>query len=140
MQQFNEPCGLTPAGAPLNPGGYMHKIQIKSTIAAALSQAGWKVVPDLDKEISYGVATKDFDTAVGVKTAIAYVEPSGPNGLKLIGSYYSEGNNTLSTTWYTLGLDTSLEDIAAGAADYAAKVDAIVAKTYAMRLMRFRAE
>lgn len=78
--------------------------EMKKHILQGLLESGWYAVDDVAMECTTAVAKKDFETAVGVKTAIAYFTGSRAECCRLGGDYYSEGNNILSTTsfyvWY----------------------------------------
>lgn len=108
-------------------------VAIKQAIAAHLAAEGWTRTADTDKDYVCFVAQKDYETAVGIKTATIALEPRS-EGFQLVGNYQSEGNNVLSTTWFTIGSDLSAEEINAGAVQFAVKVDAKVDQSYARRI------
>lgn len=87
------------------------------------------------------VASKDFETAAGGRTAVVYCRRSseGPHHL-LSGDYQSEGRNALSTCWGTIPADADQAAIEAEVDRFARQTDAEIRKTYAMRIMALRAE
>jgi hypothetical protein len=113
------------------------KLSIKKAIAERLTAEGWSRKADTDLDYARFVVEKDYDTAVGKKTAVIALEPRS-EGFQLVGEYQSEGRNILSTTWFTIAKDLSIEEICAGAVKFAAQVDAEVDQSYARRLyLRF---
>ena len=86
------------------------------------------------------VASKDYDTAAGGRTAVAYCRRSneGPHHM-LSGEYLSEGRNALSTCWGTIPGDADQAAIEAEVDRFARQADAEVRQTYAMRIMAMRA-
>lgn len=112
----------------------------KKKLADAFAAAGWTVASQRDQEISCLVAVKDYETAVGTKTATASLEPHFGK-FQVVGNYQSEGRNILSTTWLDLTSEMSTEEVNARLAKHAAMVDAEVDGSYARRLhIRFPAE
>lgn len=109
---------------------------LKVLIADRLIAQGWTIVDDLSFTCTSAVATKEYSTAVGPKTAIAYLEPGDNGARRLIGDYYSEGNNVLSTTTIRFTPDLPSDDVQTGADRFTTVVDDIVSRTYAVRLLR----
>lgn len=107
----------------------------KNVIIDTLVALGWIGPSDRDSNF-YFVATKDYETAVGTKTAIAYFAPFFECMGKLAGDYTSEGRNILSTTWFNTDANMTQADVAAGAKQFAADVDAAVSGSYAVRVLR----
>ena len=107
---------------------------IKMTIADVLTAAGWSVGSDFDMAHTCFVAGKDYETAVGTKTATISLEPRSEGAVQVVGLYTSEGRNVLATTWFTIPAGTSNEVIVTGMASYIAKVDIEVDDSYARRL------
>lgn len=109
---------------------------LKVVIADRLIAQRWKIVDGLSFTCTSGVATKDYSTAVGPKTAIAYLEPGDDGARRLIGEYYSEGNNVLSTTTIRFTPGLSNDDVHAAVDRFTTMVDDVVSRTYAVRLLR----
>lgn len=107
----------------------------KNVIIDTLVALGWTGPSDRDSNF-YFVATKDYETAVGTKTAIAYFAPFFECMGKLAGDYTSEGRNILSTTWFNTDPSMTEADVVAGAKQFAADVDAAVNDSYAVRIQR----
>jgi hypothetical protein len=82
----------------------MNYQEMRKHVLQGLLEAGWSPVDDNPMRSSASVAKKDYDTAVGVKTAVAYFRESTGECCRLGGEYYSEGGNILCTTafyvWY----------------------------------------
>ena len=110
---------------------------IQSLVVAQLTALGW--YPD---RVCVDVASRDYDTAAGGRTAVIYCHPSSdhPGNHQLTAEYWSEGNNALSTTFKTIpaGLDEASVRELVG--EYAVAVDARVRQTYAMRIKALLAE
>lgn len=87
------------------------------------------------------VASKDYETAAGGRTAVVYCRRSseGPHHL-LSGDYQSEGRNALSTCWGTIPADADQAAIEAEVDRFARQADAEIRETYAMRIMALLAE
>jgi hypothetical protein len=111
-----------------------HK-EIKKLITDRLTSMGWVPVCDFDMQNTMSVATRTFETYVGPKVAIAYLQPY-ENGWNLTGQYDSVGRNILSTTNVVIPPGLVLSDVKAAAERFAVAVDAVVADSYAMRLAR----
>lgn len=110
-------------------------LTVKKIIADRLTLEGWVIVDEFGMNNTHAVATKDYATAVGLKTAHVALEPRAEGTYQLVGNYQSEGNNALSTTWFLVSEGLSEQDIIAGAGGFADKVDAKVETTYARRLL-----
>jgi hypothetical protein len=113
------------------------QIEAKKAIADVLISKGWSPVGDFDMQYTGAVASKDFLTATGAKTAFAYLLPADGDGgggdFFLTGAYYSKGSNVLSAT------SVCIPESNACAAERAAKyffkeVENVVANTYEMTL------
>ncbi|EKF7416708.1 hypothetical protein EFK68_02975 [Pseudomonas aeruginosa] len=82
----------------------MNYQEMKKHIVQGLLEAGWSPVDDICMQCTTAVAKKDYNTAVGVKTAVAYFRESPGECCRLGGEYYSQGGNILCTTafyvWY----------------------------------------
>jgi len=105
----------------------------RQAIVASLVACGWTALD------STAIARKSFDTAVGEKEALVFLQTWGdsPNFV-VAGQYWSEGNNALSTSFIFIPKDASESEAQRLATVFAKKADAAVGDTYAMRLMRPR--
>jgi len=108
-------------------------IALKRSIADRLVADGWTSASEFDIECSCFLASKDYETAVGIKTATVSLEPRS-EGFQLVGNYQSQGRNILSTTWFTIPEGMSAEAISSGASAFVTQVDAEVDQSYARRL------
>lgn len=79
------------------------------------------------------IAQKEYQTAVGGKTATIALEP-WTTCLMLVSDYQSEGSNALSTTSLLVKSDMDDATLAASIGKYTASVDKVVDGTYARRL------
>ncbi|HHK0379360.1 TPA: hypothetical protein ACQQJB_003533 [Pseudomonas aeruginosa] len=132
---------------------------MKKHILQGLLESGWRAVDDISMQCTTAVAKKDYDTAVGVKTAIAYFSESPGECCRLSGEYHSQGGNVLCTTsfyvWYrphatspAIDLQTGhlvklpeelvLDDLISGAKVFNEKTEKEIAGSYAVRLLRSR--
>lgn len=111
-------------------------MEIKGRIAEQLIAAGWSAIDDLSMNHTAAVAQKDYETVVGTKTAIAYATPTKEAICILGGTYESEGRNVLSTTTFVVTQGMGPDALAEGVIGFHHKTDAVVADTYAMRLLR----
>lgn len=108
-------------------------ITTKSRIAEHLGAAGWSVASPRDREVSCMIAQKEYQTAVGGKTATISLEP-WTTCLMLVSDYQSEGSNALSTNSLMVKSDIDDSTLAAAIGKYTASVDKAVDGTYARRL------
>jgi hypothetical protein len=110
-------------------------LALKKQVAEQLAKQGWNLVDGISMENTATVATKDFETAVGTKTAIAYLMPSSESTGYLNADYQSEGRNVLSTVWHTIGHIYCQDDVVTASQAFTQQVNKIVGDSYAMRLM-----
>ena len=106
----------------------------KKVIADILATAGWVLGSEFDMAHTCLIARKDYDTAVGVRTASISLEPRSEGAMQVVGLYESEGGNALRTTWLTIPTGTTDDVIATGMAKYIVAVDKEVDGTYARGL------
>jgi hypothetical protein len=105
---------------------------LEKSIQAYLAELGWTVLD------STAIASKMYDTAVGPRQALVYVQDFGPQEgvVRLMGDYQSEGRNCLSTTSVAITRFADEETIKALTQQFAAEADKAVGESYAMRLLR----
>lgn len=108
----------------------------QAKLVSLLASLGWEAA---NSPVALGIKT--YQTAVGPKQAVAYLQPSseGDDGAYFQATYESEGNNVLSSLpayWKMVQYTSDDAELAARAAEFNAQVDAHVADTYAMRLAR----
>lgn len=106
----------------------------KKVVAEQMEVNGWTTVDSVSFGCTSAVASKKYRTAVGLKQAIAHLNPADSSELRLVADYQSEGRNILSTT--TLLIPDGIEDssVHAGLNQFCNAVDAAVAESYAARL------
>jgi len=111
-------------------------MEVKRSIADQLIAAGWSAVDALSMNHTAALAIRDYETAVGTKTAIAYATPSKEAVCILGGTYDSEGRSVLTTTTVLVTYVIDPDALAAGVTGFHQKVDAAASDTYAVRLLR----
>jgi hypothetical protein len=106
---------------------------LEKVIQACLAELGWTVLLDCT-----AIASKMYDTAVGPRQALVYVQDFGPQEgvVRLMGDYQSEGRNCLSTTSVAIARFADKETIKALTQQFAAQADKVVGESYARRLLR----
>lgn len=104
---------------------------IQALVVAQLVSLGWYA-----DRVCRDVASRDYDTAAGGRTAVIYCHPSSdqPGAHQLTAEYWSEGTNALSTTFKTIPADLNEASVRELVGEYAAAVDSRVRQTYAMRI------
>lgn len=82
------------------------------------------------------IATKDFQTAVGTKTAFAYFYffKLDPSNYRLSANYQSQGRNILSTSSQFIPVNSSEVEVESLIAKFSDEVNAIVSESYAYKL------
>ena len=102
---------------------------VPALIDKALEAFGWTS----DRAYA-GRPRKQFQTAVGEKTAQAYCHPCSEGGYVLTGEYWSEGHNALSTVRFGLPADADDQTICTVVAAFDALACAYIDETYARGL------
>lgn len=108
---------------------------IQAQFVAALVARGW--YPD---RVRVDVASKDYDTAAGGRSAVVYCRQNSAGDHVLTGDYWSEGRNALSTCWALLRPGTAETTVADEINRFAAGVEKTVGETYAMRIKALQDE
>lgn len=106
----------------------------KKLLASYLLSSSWKTVGDFDMAYTIAIASKDYNTEVGVKTASISLVTTSEGDFKAEANYLSEGRNILSTTWLTISLSCPPEEVEKGAADFALLIDRKIDSSYARSL------
>lgn len=102
---------------------------IQAQFVSAMLARGW--YPD---RVRIDVASKDFDTAAGGRTAVVYCRQNGSGDHVLTGEYWSEGRNALATCWALFRPHTDEAAMSAAIDRFAAEVEQAIARTYAKRI------
>lgn len=110
------------------------QFKLKKQIAVFLISDHWNCVSDLDLAISIAISTKDYQTAVGIKTVHMALLPSSDNSFKICGEYQSQGTNILVNYYFEITNDMSLNDIKVGVRSLARTFDSVISESYARRL------
>lgn len=102
---------------------------IQAQFAQALAARGW----NLDR-VRVDVASKDYDTAAGGRTAFVYCRQNSDGDHVLTGDYWSEGRNALSTCWAMFRVGADQATIPSEIERFAAEAEKTIGQTYAMRI------
>lgn len=106
---------------------------LKAVFIAELEKHGWTAARKEDIELTYILATKDYETAVGIRTAS--VGLLNGSVITLVSEYQSQGNNVLSTTgWFDVPADAAQEAYREGIEAFCRQADRKVDASYARRL------
>ncbi len=113
----------------------LHAAQLDSVhkaVMTSLTAHGWVAID------SVAVSSKVYQTAVGPRTALAYVKDFGPSAgsFMLAGEYSSEGSNALGGCCVLIAKDCSPDAIGKLVAEFATAAETWIGWTYAMRLAR----
>lgn len=105
---------------------------IEQTIKSVLVSRGWTA------QDYTAIASKQYETAVGPKQALVYLQDFGPQEeqLLLVGDYQSEGRNCLSSHGVLVPKCASVAKVKELADWFSIQADKAVGQTYAMKLMR----
>jgi hypothetical protein len=112
---------------------------VKAAIAARLVAEGWSTLDHLPplSVNQYAVVDKTYNTGVGERTAVLYLQPSLDNdGFVLVGNYQSEGRNALSTLWLKVTPQMSNEELMLGVVNFSCMADESIGNSYGMAIMR----
>jgi hypothetical protein len=106
--------------------------QVRSQVAAHLELHGWKMLSGV------AIAMKEVDTAVGQKTAHAYIGKfqADSENWTLTGSYWSEGRNVLEPAMTLIPTTADEEKLRACVEAFAEEAERYVAQSYAVKLRR----
>ena len=108
---------------------------IQAQFVQALVARGW--YPD---RVRVDVASKDFDTAAGGRTAVVYCRQNSDGDHVLTGDYWSEGRNSVASFWALFRPGTAEATVADEIERFAAGVEKAIGETYAMRIKSLLAE
>jgi hypothetical protein len=111
--------------------GKRHPTEIVVAIYKELVAIGWTHTPGVLADF----CTKEFETAVGFKTASAVADVRADGAVSLRGEYDSEARNVLERLDARLLSDATDDDIQSLVQKFAEEVDDLIADTYAARLM-----
>lgn len=106
-------------------------------VTDCLIQHGWTEWKSLGES---AIATKQFQTAVGMKEAVAHLSMwnDESDSYTLSGDYQSEGRNVLESHSVLIPKTADAAEVRQWAVKFALEADATVADTYAARLARPR--
>ena len=105
---------------------------IHAQFFAALVARGW-----YSDRVRFDVASKDYDTAAGGRTAVVYCRQNSDGDHVLTGDFWSEGRNALATCWALFRPGTDEATVAGQIASFAEGVEKAIGETYAMRIKAF---
>lgn len=123
------------AGAPYTSGETLEQFGLENLSAAEvvlvkMVQAGW--VMDAKDRTAF---TKEYQTAVGPKTAIANLR-QGTDSYRIEGLYYSEGRNVLSTSTVYFPKTCLVANVAKHVEAFVADCESRIDQSYARRLVQ----
>ncbi|AJY53198.1 hypothetical protein [Halomonas sp. KO116] len=107
----------------------------KTELSQLVTAYGWLPASPFDLRHTGILATKDYDTAVGPKTASLWLSPAGAGQFRLAGNYCSEGRNVLSTVSGYCWESSSHHDLQATLEKVLSQIDQNVDQSYARRLL-----
>lgn len=113
----------------------MNVSHLKYALSTLANRHGWLAASPKDQHLTTLLATRDFDTAVGPKTAYLYLIPAGAGCYKLAGEYLSEGRNILSTIGSSCLESSSDDALQFALCTVLSQVDKAVDQSYARRLL-----
>lgn len=101
-------------------------------VAGLLCEHGWTAAKGT------AIASRNFETAVGVKTAYAYFYGfrEGSEFATLTGDYISEGRNVLSSCHVLVPRTADKSKVAELVASFAAQAEVAVRQSYAAHLLK----
>lgn len=105
---------------------------IRQAITSRLSEHGWEPISN-----GTAIARKFYETAVGMKEALAYLYP-GADYFTLKGDYQSEGRNVLEAHGALIPRGADEQEAIEKTDAFAADADRYVGESYAARLVRKR--
>lgn len=108
---------------------------IQAQFVQALVARGW--YPD---RVRVDVASKDYDTAAGGRTAVVYCRQNSDGDHVLTGDYWSEGRNALATNWALFRPGTDEATIASEIDRFATEAEKTIGQTHAMRIRALMAD
>ena len=108
---------------------------LKMALSTLASGHGWLAASPKEQHLTTILATKDFDTAVGPKTAYLYLTPAGAGCYKLQGEYLSEGRNILATLESTCLESSSDDALQSALLTVLNQAEKMVDHSYARRLL-----
>lgn len=105
---------------------------LKVAVCETLQRMGWTLASDT------AIARKQFQTAVGPKEAVVYLDDYGPHcdNLVLGGSYHSEGRNCLESGVVLIPKKTVGAQVSHLVAKYVKGAEDAILNSYAARLYK----
>lgn len=108
---------------------------IQAQFVKAMAAHGWRPDP-----VRLDVASKDYETAAGGRTAVVYCRQNSDGAHVLTGGYWSEGRNALSTCWAMFWPGTDEATLDSEIERFTTEVEKAIRQTYAMRIQALLAE
>ena len=110
-------------------------IAVKQLIQQELVRLGWEPVDEVSLYSTSTVAKLSVNTAAGGRTALAYCIQGNEDGrFHLVGDYVSEGTNVLASAFRFFPTSPTSSDVTDVVSAWVAEANAVIAKTYAVRL------
>lgn len=105
--------------------------EISTTIQQRLCAKGWT-------QSDAAIATKDYETAAGGRTAIAFLSPGDGINYVLQGDYQSEGHNILEPRGQLIPVDVKPDALEKIIETFILDTGKAIEDSYAVRLLRQR--
>ena len=134
---FSVPCGLScPLGceSTLPKALAMTVTHPKNALSSMASDHGWLPASPKDQSLTSILATREFDTAVGPKTATLHLRSAGAGCYQLSAVYFSEGRNVLASIVGHVPESSSDSDLRAVFERVSDMIESTVDASYARRL------
>lgn len=108
--------------------------RIREAATECLVECGWTPTP----LPGISLASKDYETAVGMKGADVYFSDAGRDlsNFRLFAYYYSEGRNILEPLEVIIPRVASKEEVIQLASDLVSQIDAVISQSYAAKLSK----
>jgi hypothetical protein len=110
--------------------------QTKENVARVMADQGWDRVDDLSFRATAAIALKQYDTAVGVKEAVAYFTSVEPGTEQLTVHYESEGRNITEPMSINFPASATEEDVRPNVFRFCNAIERRIDDSYARRLNR----
>ncbi|MFA0809371.1 hypothetical protein [Microbulbifer epialgicus] len=104
--------------------------QFRTVIVETLVGLGWVATDGIN---TFAVAQREYDTLAGPNTCLAWFNPFFDCPGRLSAQYVTEGENILTASSFSTGLDMSPEEVMVGTKAFAAEVEEKIRGTRMVR-------
>jgi hypothetical protein len=113
----------------------LNEDMLRTISQKVLAENGWKPLDYINTSV---IGSRDYETAVGIKTAFAYISKGDGYNRTLSADYQSEGRNVVESDSILLPLDADIKAVRELAQKFAVGVEKTVQQTYAMKIKHNR--